>query len=167
MSYGPLNFSYICILSGTSWGYSSPSVIFLVGIYSRQSEVYILITVGIYRILNPFPHKTILQQTTLNVFCQNIENLHNWMDNLWRKAENIVAKGEIALHIFKCLQSIIFCNNCRVFWSSPTYISLMTHPNPMLWVLKWIVSELPQHRVWVSNKGFEFEIPVLTWSRAL
>ena len=26
---------------------------------------------------NPFPHTTILQQTTLNVFCQNIENLHN------------------------------------------------------------------------------------------
>ena len=34
---------------------------------------------------NPFPHTTILQQTTLNVFCQNIENLHNWMDNLWQK----------------------------------------------------------------------------------
>ena len=33
----------------------------------------------------PFPHTTILQQTTLNVFCQNIENLHNWMDNLWQK----------------------------------------------------------------------------------
>ena len=30
MSYVPLNFSYICIMSGTSWGYSSPSVIFLV-----------------------------------------------------------------------------------------------------------------------------------------
>ena len=28
-------------------------------------------------LLNPFPHTTILQQTTLNVFCQNIENLHN------------------------------------------------------------------------------------------
>ena len=27
--------------------------------------------------VNPFPHTTILQQTTLNVFCQNIENLHN------------------------------------------------------------------------------------------
>ena len=27
--------------------------------------------------VNPFPHRTILQQTTLNVFCQNIENLHN------------------------------------------------------------------------------------------
>ena len=44
---------------------------------------------------NPFPHTTILQQTTLNIFCQKIENLFNWMDNLWLKAENIVAKGEI------------------------------------------------------------------------
>ena len=45
--------------------------------------------------LNPFHHTTILQQTTLNVFCQNIENIHNWMDNIWQKVENIVAKGEI------------------------------------------------------------------------
>ena len=33
MSYGPLDLSYICILSGTSWGYSSSSVIFLVKLY--------------------------------------------------------------------------------------------------------------------------------------
>ena len=26
---------------------------------------------------NPFPHTTVLQQTTLNIFCQNIENLYN------------------------------------------------------------------------------------------
>ena len=26
---------------------------------------------------NPFPHTTILQQTTLKVFCQTIENLYN------------------------------------------------------------------------------------------
>ena len=32
--------------------------------------------------VNPFLHTAILQQTTLNVFCQNIENLY-WMDNLW------------------------------------------------------------------------------------
>ena len=25
-----------------------------------------------------------------------MENLYNWMDNLWLKVENIVAKGEIA-----------------------------------------------------------------------
>ena len=49
-----------------------------------------------YVLVNPFPHTTILRQTTLNVFCQKMENLHNWMDNLWLKVENIVAKGEIA-----------------------------------------------------------------------
>ena len=32
----------------------------------------------------------------LNIFCQEMENLDNWMDNLWLKVENIVAKGEIA-----------------------------------------------------------------------
>ena len=32
--------------------------------------------------INPFPHTTILQQTTLNIFCQKIENLYNWMDNI-------------------------------------------------------------------------------------
>ena len=37
---------------------------------------------------------------TLNIFCQKIENLHNWMDNLWqKKVENIVAKGEIACFV--------------------------------------------------------------------
>ena len=46
--------------------------------------------------VNPFPHTTILQQTTLNVFRQKLENLYNWMDNLWLKVENIVSKGEIA-----------------------------------------------------------------------
>ena len=32
----------------------------------------------------------------LNIFCQNMEKFYNWMDNLWLKVENIVAKGEIA-----------------------------------------------------------------------
>ena len=36
-------------------------------------------------LLNPFPHTAILQQTTLNIVCQKIENLHNWMDNLYDK----------------------------------------------------------------------------------
>ena len=48
------------------------------------------------KVFNHFPNMTILQQTTLNIFCQKIENLHNWMDNLWLKVESIVAKGEIA-----------------------------------------------------------------------
>ena len=37
---------------------------------------------GYAYLINPFPHMTILQQTTLNLFCQNIENLHSSMDNL-------------------------------------------------------------------------------------
>ena len=32
---------------------------------------------ALINLFNPFPHMTILQQTTLNIFCQNIENLHN------------------------------------------------------------------------------------------
>ena len=32
---------------------------------------------------------------TLNIFCQKTENLYNWIDNLWLKVENNVAKGEI------------------------------------------------------------------------
>ena len=50
--------------------------------------------------VNPqFPHMTILQQTTLIIFCQKIENVYNRMNNL--KVENIVAKGEIAHYVFK------------------------------------------------------------------
>ena len=45
---------------------------------------------------NPFPQMTILQQTTLNIFCHKMENLSNWVDNPWLKVENIVAIGEIA-----------------------------------------------------------------------
>ena len=54
---------------------------------------------------NPFPHTTILQQTTLNIFCQKIENLYNWMDNLWRKVENIVSKGELLVW-----SNFLFCH---------------------------------------------------------
>ena len=46
--------------------------------------------------INPFPHTKILQQTTLNIYCPKIENLYNWMDNLWLKVGNIVALGAIA-----------------------------------------------------------------------
>ena len=62
-------------------------------IFSTSSAVDLLYMQ--YR-FNPFPHTTILQQTTLNIFCQQIENLYNWMNNLRLKVENIVAKGEIA-----------------------------------------------------------------------
>ena len=67
---------------------------------------------------NPFPHTTILQQTTLNVFWQNKENLQNWMNNLWQKVENIVAKGEIArfvqfLLLSLCFQKGVCCRGVR------------------------------------------------------
>ena len=67
---------------------------------------------------NPFPHTTILQKTTLNIFCQKIENLYNWMDNLWLKMENIVSKGEIArfeqfLLLSLCFQKAICCRGVR------------------------------------------------------
>ena len=69
-------------------------------------------------IFNPFPHTTILLQTTLNIFCQKIENLYNWMDNLWPKVENIVAKGEIArseqfLLLSLCFQKAVCCRGIR------------------------------------------------------
>ena len=68
--------------------------------------------------LNPFPHTTILQQTTLNIFCQKIENLYNWMDKLWLKVENIVAKGEIArfeqfLLLSLCFQKAVCCKGVK------------------------------------------------------
>ena len=68
----------------------------------------------INQFINPFPHTTILQQTTLNIFSQKIENLYNWMDILWLKVENIVAKGEIAyfeqfLLLSLCFQKAVCC----------------------------------------------------------
>ena len=68
--------------------------------------------------INPFPHTTILQQTTLNIFCQNIKNLYNWMDNLWLKVENIVSKGEIArfeqfLLLSLCFQKAVCCRGVK------------------------------------------------------
>ena len=58
--------------------------------------------------VNPFPHTTILQQTTLDIFCKKVENLYNKMDNLWLKVENIVAKGEIARFVQFLLLSLWF-----------------------------------------------------------
>ena len=66
--------------------------------------------------VNPFPHTTILQQTTLSIFCQKIENLYNWMDTLWLKVKNIVAKWEIArfeqfLLFSLCFQKAVSCRS--------------------------------------------------------
>ena len=44
-----------------------------------------------FQFVNPFAYTTILQQTTLNIFCQQKINLYNEMDNLLLKVENIVA----------------------------------------------------------------------------
>ena len=33
-------------------------------------------------LITPFPHTTVLQQTTLNIFSQKIEYLYNYIDNL-------------------------------------------------------------------------------------
>ena len=68
-------------------------------------------------LINPFPHTTILKQTTLNIFCQKIENLYNWMHNLWL-VENIVAKGEIAyfeqfLLLSPCLYKSCLLQRCQ------------------------------------------------------
>ena len=70
--------------------------------------------------LTLFPHTTFLQQTTLNIFCRNIVNLCNWMDNLWLKVENIEAKGEIArfvqfLLLSLCFQKAACCRGVRLW----------------------------------------------------
>ena len=69
-------------------------------------------------LFNPFSHMTILQQTNLNIFCQEIENLYNWLDNLWLKVENIVSKAEIArfeqfLLLSLCFQKAVCCIGVR------------------------------------------------------
>ena len=71
-----------------------------------------------WKVLNPFPHTTFLQQTTLNIFCQKIKNLYNWMNNLWLKVENIVSKGEIVrfeqfLLLSLCFQKAVCCRGVR------------------------------------------------------
>ena len=76
------------------------------------------VTLVTLTLVNPFPHTTILQQTTLNIFCQIMENLYNWMDNLWLKVENIVTKREIArfvqfLLLLLCFQKAVCCRGVR------------------------------------------------------
>ena len=48
-------------------------------VYMRERVKLVLVVTSVKQptYINPIPHTTILQQTTLNVFCQNIENLHN------------------------------------------------------------------------------------------
>ena len=67
-----------------------------------------------------FHHNQQLQDNSAadDVFCQKIENLYNWMDNLWIQVENIVAKGEIArfeqfLLLILCFQKAVCCRGVR------------------------------------------------------
>ena len=63
------------------------------------SKLYLewLVRKNVRQLFNPFYiQQNILQQMYSNIFCQKIENLYNWMDNLWLKVENIVANREIA-----------------------------------------------------------------------
>ena len=112
-----------------------------VGKWSTKMVAYFLVKGDPFILINPFPHITILQQTTLNIFCQKIENLINWMDNLWLKVENIVAKGEIArfekfLLLSLCFQKgkglseisislkrFLFYENFYLAWNSFLWIS--------------------------------------------
>ena len=76
-----------------------------------------------------FPHTTILQQTTLNMFCQKKESLYNWMDNLWLKVENIVSKGEIAwfeqfLLLSQCFQKAVHMKERAMYKKSAFYKNL-------------------------------------------
>ena len=76
-----------------------------------------LFPIAVSPLFNPFPHTTILQQMTLNIFCQKMKNLYNWMDK-WLKVENIVAKGEIArfeqfLLLSLCFQKAVCCKGVR------------------------------------------------------
>ena len=53
---------------------------------------------------NPFPHTTILQQTTLNIFCQKMENL-KWK-TLWQKEKLLVVSNFFFYHyVFKKLSA--------------------------------------------------------------
>ena len=109
-----------------------------------------------WEMVNPFPHMTILKQTTLNIFCQKIETLYNWrlidsrdstpflteflsyisaasspthafpgfltfnwMDDLWLKEENIVAKEEIARFEQFLLLSLYMFSNSRLLQRRP------------------------------------------------
>ena len=85
---------------------------------SNGGEFYSTNTYPVTCDFNPFPHTTILHQTTLNIFSQKIENLYNWMDNLWLKVENIVATEEIArfeqfLLLSLCFQKDVCCRGVR------------------------------------------------------
>ena len=57
--------------------------------------------------VNPFPHTTILQQTTLNVFCQKIEIEWITYDKKWKTLWQKV------LLLSLCFQKAICCRGVR------------------------------------------------------
>ena len=107
----------------TEMFYIFDQLFFKIFYYTRQGRTYWYILSQLVGMLlhisfNPFPHTTILQQTTLNIFCQTIENFFYWMDDPWLKVENIVAKGEIArieqfLLLLLCFQKAVCCRGVR------------------------------------------------------
>ena len=84
--------------------------------------------------VNPFPHATLLQQTTFNIFCQKIENLCNWMDNPWLKVENIVTKKR----------------NCS-FWAISSFNTMFSKSR--------LLQRRQKASIW--GKGLNFQIIIL------
>ena len=73
---------------------------------------------------------TTYDNSAANIFCQKNENLYNWMDNLWHKVENIVAKGEIArfeqfLLLSLCFQKVEEIRLSSYFYSSNMVINYL------------------------------------------
>ena len=50
---------------------------FVTFFFQQSSAANVSESVFMRESVNPFPHTTILPQTTLNIFCQRIENLYN------------------------------------------------------------------------------------------
>ena len=61
----------------------------------------------VYQLFNPFPHTTILQQTTtLNKSLRNMENLFKWRNNYWKKLKILLQKVKLLV-----LSNFPFCHN--------------------------------------------------------
>ena len=54
--------------------------------------------------LYPFPHMTILQRMTLDIFCQKIENLYN----KWIYIYNLCLKAEITEHCKGQIKTLVY-----------------------------------------------------------
>ena len=88
--------------------------------------------------LTLFPHATNLQQTTLNIFCQKIENLYNWMDNLWLKVENIVSKREISCFMFSKKPSAAEASESVYMREMvKSYFFMLELSSPLSWYDNW------------------------------